>query len=212
MGQLIDTAAQAGSYYIGSAYGSEAASSLSSVISGGLDGLRAGAAIGSLFGGPGLGTIIGGAIGGVAGTVSGAVSAEIDKQQSRDDYFKDYYQDFYNDLQSGYQSSLSNGQTVAAEREQTALAFSTLLGSDSAAEEWVGWMKDFAAVTPFVFEDLSSMSRTALSYGFSTEEAKGVMQAVGDAGSALGLSGERPFGDGRLSRADEYVRQSEPRL
>ena len=189
VGQLIDTAAQAGSYYIGSAYGSEAASSLSSVISGGLDGLRAGAAIGSLFGGPGLGTIIGGAIGGVAGTVSGAVSAEIDKQQSRDDYFKDYYQDFYNDLQSGYQSSLSNGQTVAAEREQTALAFSTLLGSDSAAEEWVGWMKDFAAVTPFVFEDLSSMSRTALSYGFSTEEAKGVMQAVGDAGSALGLSG-----------------------
>ena len=188
VGQLIDTAAQAGSYYIGSAYGSEAASSLSSVISGGLTGVTSGAAIGSMIA-PGIGTAIGGAIGGIAGTVSGAVSAEIDKQQSRDDYFKDYYQDFYNDLQSGYQSSLSNGQTVASDREQTALAFSTLLGSDSAASEWVSWMKDFAAVTPFAFEDLTGMSRTALSYGLDTEATKALMQAVGDAGSALGIEG-----------------------
>ena len=50
-------------------------------------------------------------------------------------------------------------------------------------------MQEFAAVTPFAFEDLTSLSKTAFSYKFSTDSTKQLMQAIGDAGSALGLSG-----------------------
>ena len=188
--QLVDTAAMAGSQYIGSAFGAEAANSISSILSGGLSGATSGAAIGTMLGGPGVGTAVGAAIGGTVGAVTGGISAELDKQQSRDDYFKEYYQDFYTDLTSQYQTSLENGKTVAASREQTALAFSTLLGSSDKAAAWTDWMQEFAAVTPFAFEDLTSLSKTAFGYKFGTEETKGLMQAVGDAGSALGLSGE----------------------
>lgn len=188
--QLVDTAAMGGSQYIGSAFGAEAANSISSILSGGLSGATSGAAIGTMLGGPGVGTAVGAAIGGTVGAVTGGISAELDKQQSRDDYFKEYYQDFYTDLTSQYQTSLENGKTVAAGREQTALAFSTLLGSSDKAAAWTDWMQEFAAVTPFAFEDLTSLSKTAFGYKFGTEETKGLMQAVGDAGSALGLSGE----------------------
>ena len=186
--QLVDTAAMAGSQYIGSAFGAEAANSISSILSGGLSGATSGAAIGSMIA-PGIGTAVGAAIGGTVGAVTGGISAELDKQQSRDDYFKEYYQDFYTDLTSQYQTSLENGKTVAAGREQTALAFSTLLKSSSAATAWTDWMQDFAAVTPFAFEDLTSLSKTAFSYKFSTDFTKQLMQSIGDAGSALGLSG-----------------------
>ena len=189
MAQLVDTATKAGSQYIGSAYGAEAANSISSILSGGLTGATSGAAIGTMLGGPGVGTAVGAAIGGTVGAVTGGISAELDKQQSRDDYFKEYYQDFYTDLTSQYQTSLENGKTVAASREQTALAFSTLLGSSDKAAAWTDWMQDFAAVTPFAFEDLTSLSKTAFSYKFSTDSTKQLMQAIGDAGSALGLSG-----------------------
>lgn len=188
--QLVDTAAMGGSQYIGSAFGAEAANSISSILSGGLSGATSGAAIGTMLGGPGVGTAVGAAIGGTVGAVTGGISAELDKQQSRDDYFKEYYQDFYTDLTSQYQTSLENGKTVAASREQTALAFSTLLGSSDKAASWVDWMQDFAAETPFAFENLTALSKTAFGYKFGTEETKGLMQAVGDAGSALGLAGE----------------------
>lgn len=176
------------SMQISSQYGSEEAAQISGKISGAISGALSGAAIGSMIA-PGVGTAVGAAVGTIAGAVNGQISAELDQKQARDDYFKGYYQDFYNDLTDQYQTSLENGKSVAASREQTNLAFSTLLGSEQKASEWTAWMQEFASVTPFAFEDLTSMSKTALSYKFDTETTKQLMQSVGDAGSALGLSG-----------------------
>ena len=171
-----------------SEFGSEFAEQTSGLITGTLSGALSGAAIGSMIA-PGVGTAVGALAGSVVGGLTGKISAEQDQKQAREDYFREYYQDFYNDLTDQYQTNLENGKTVASSREQTALAFSTLLGSSDKAAAWTDWMQEFAAVTPFAFEDLTSLSKTAFSYKFSTDSTKQLMQAIGDAGSALGLSG-----------------------
>ena len=189
-GNITDTVQKGLMTQLTSEFGSEFAEQTSGLITGAMSGALSGAAIGSMLGGPGIGTAVGALAGSVVGGVTGKISAELDQRQAQEDYFKDYYQDFYNDLTDQYQTNLENGKTVASSREQTALAFSTLLGSSDKAAAWTDWMQEFAAVTPFAFEDLTSLSKTAFGYKFGTEETKGLMQAVGDAGSALGLSGE----------------------
>ena len=171
-----------------SEFGSEFAEQTSGLITGTLSGALSGAAIGSMIA-PGVGTAVGALAGSVVGGLTGKISAEQDQKQAREDYFREYYQDFYNDLTDQYQTNLENGKTVAAGREQTALAFSTLLGSSDKAADWTDWMAGFAADTPFAFEDLTALSKTAFAYKFSTDFTKRLMQGVGDAGSALGLTG-----------------------
>lgn len=188
-GNITDTVQKGLMTQLTSEFGSEFAEQTSGLITGAMSGALSGAAIGSMLGGPGIGTAVGALAGSVVGGVTGKISAELDQRQAQEDYFKDYYQDFYNDLTDQYQTNLENGKTVASSREQTALAFSTLLGSSDKAAAWTDWMQEFAAVTPFAFEDLTSLSKTAFSYKFSTDSTKQLMQAIGDAGSALGLSG-----------------------
>ena len=125
----------------------------------------------------------------MGGALLGAVSGATQNFESRDDYFKSLVEDRYDQYNQEIADALSAGSTVASSREQSRLQFSTLLGSDRAAAEWVDWMQQYGAVTPFSFDDLSSMSRVGLSYGFDTDELKAMMQAVGDAGSALGIEG-----------------------
>lgn len=185
---ITGTVQKAASYYVESLTGSETANEISSTLSGAVSGALSGAAIGSMIA-PGIGSVVGGAIGTAVGGLTSYLSAKVDEAENRDEYFKSSYQDFYNDLTSQYETSLDNGKSVAASREQTQLAFSTLLGSDEAASDWTQWMQEFAAVTPFAFEDLTAMSKTAISYKFDTESTKELMQAIGDAGSALGLAG-----------------------
>ena len=166
--------------YIGSAFSSETGT----VISSALSSASTGAAIGTAIA-PGIGT----AVGAVGGALLGAVSGATQNFESRDDYFKSLVEDRYDQYNQEIADALSAGSTVASSREQSRLQFSTLLGSDRAAAEWVDWMQQYGAVTPFSFDDLSSMSRVGLSYGFDTDELKAMMQAVGDAGSALGIEG-----------------------
>ena len=166
--------------YIGSAFDSETGT----VISSALSSAATGAAIGTAIA-PGVGT----AVGAVGGALLGAVSGGAQNFESRDDYFKSLVNDRYEQYNQDIADTLSSGSAVASSREQSRLQFSTLLGSDQAAAEWVDWMQQYGAVTPFSFDDLSSMSRVGLSYGFDTDELKAMMQAVGDAGSALGIEG-----------------------
>ena len=59
---------------------------------------------------------------------------------------------------------MESGSGVAANREQANLAFGTLLGDPEEANEFLDKLQDFAEKTPFGFTDLTSMSKTLMSY------------------------------------------------
>lgn len=179
--QMIgDVISQAAGAYISSAYGTETANVLTSALSG----AASGAAIGTTIS-PGIGT----AIGAVGGALLGGVSGAIGNFSNRDEYFKSLVQDRYDQYNQELADTLTAGSTTASSIEQSLLQFSTLLGSMGAAQDWVSWMQQYGAETPFQFSDLASMSRVGLAYGFNTDELQNIMQAVGDAGSALGIQG-----------------------
>lgn len=80
------------------------------------------------------------------------------------------------------------GMTVklAATNEQTELAFTSLLGSAEKAQAFLDDMRTFAASSPFEFTDLTNAARRMLALGFSAEQIKPMLTAVGDAVAAMG--------------------------
>lgn len=178
VGQLATQALQQS---VESAFGSEASTMLSGI----LGGATSGAAIGSAVA-PGIGTAIGGAVGGLVGAATGALNI----QTGREDALKSAVQEVYGSAWEAVTSPLSGGIATAADREQQELAFGTLLGDSDAAKTWLDTLVKKAAVTPFGFSDLTQMSKTLLSYGVGTDEQNLWMQAIGDAGSARGITGE----------------------
>ncbi len=178
VGQLATQALQQS---VESAFGSEASTMLSGI----LGGATSGAAIGSAVA-PGIGTAIGGAVGGLVGAATGALNV----QAGREDALKSAVQEVYGSAWDAVTAPLSGGIATAADREQQELAFGTLLGSSEDAKTWLDTLQKKAAVTPFGFSDLTSMSKTLLSYGVGTDEQNLWMQAIGDAGSARGITGE----------------------
>lgn len=180
--QLIgQVASEAAGTYISSAFGTEASTMISSIFGMG----ASGAAIGSMFG-P-VGTAIGAGVGGLLGAVSGATQ----NFQNRDEYFKSLVQDQYNQYQEDVQNSLTSGSTTAASQEQSQLAFTTLLGSEEAAASFLDELQDFSAKTPFSRTGLETISKNLIANGImDTNEQMAMMTAVGEAGSALGLSEE----------------------
>ena len=177
LGQVASEAANA---YVSSAFGSEAGTMFSSVL-----GMTAsGAAIGSMIA-PGVGTAIGAGAGALLGGISGATQ----NFQSRDEYFKSLVQDRYNAYQEEMQNSLTGGSETAASREQSQLAFSTLLGGDAAAESFLTRLQDVAETTPFSRAGLEAIAKNLIANGFSdTAEQFTLLDSIGEAGSALGLS------------------------
>lgn len=178
VGQLATQAVQQS---VESAFGSEAGTMLSGI----LGGVTTGASIGRIFA-PGIGTVVGGAVGGLVGAATGALNV----QAGREDALKSAVQEVYGSAWEAVTSPLSGGIATAADREQQELAFGTLLGSSEDAKTWLDTLQKKAAVTPFGFSDLTSMSKTLLSYGVGTDEQNLWMQAIGDAGSARGITGE----------------------
>lgn len=178
VGQLATQALQQS---VESAFGSEASTMLSGI----LGGATSGAAIGSAVA-PGIGTAIGGAVGGLVGAATGALNI----QAGREDALKSAVQEVYGSAWEAVTAPLSGGTQTAADREQQELAFGTLLGNSDAAKTWLDTLVKKAAVTPFGFGDLTQMSKTLLSYGVGTDEQNLWMQAIGDAGSARGITGE----------------------
>lgn len=78
------------------------------------------------------------------------------------------------------------GIQLAGQMEQTKIAFTTLLGSAKAADDFVRQLWDFAARTPFEFEGIANAARQLLAFGFQAKEILPLATAVGDAISALG--------------------------
>lgn len=179
LGQMAgDAALEVANTLIGSAFGNEAGS----IISSGLSGAISGAAIGSII--PGIGTAIGAAVGGAIGLAQGGTQAF----ESRDEAFKSYYQQLYEQSQSAAEESLSSGSSTAAQRELDAIAFNRLLGA-GVGDRYLSDLRVMAAETPMEYADLTAMSRAlATGFGDSPERMLSLMEAIGDAGSAVGVT------------------------
>ncbi|HIZ92953.1 tape measure protein [Flavonifractor sp. An112] len=178
---LGDVASQWAGTLVGSTFGSDVGSLFSSA----LGGAGSGAAIGSMIA-PGVGTAIGAALGGLVGLVGGG--AQIYEQQ--DDAFKEYYQQLYEQGQQQEQESLTSGSATASQRELDEIAFNRLLGQGTGSK-YLSDLRVMAAATPMEYSDLTNMSRAlATGFGDSPERMLDLMEAIGDAGSAVGVTAE----------------------
>ena len=164
---------------ISSAYGSNAGTMFGSVVSG----ATSGAAIGSMVA-PGVGTAIGAGIGAVGGVITGATQI----YEEKDDAFKDYVQDRTQTLLEQEQQSIQNGSSIAAQREKDLISFTTLFqGNKDLAQSYLDDVKNLSNSTPFLYDDLTSMSKILKTYGFQVENMIPTLTKIGDAGAALGM-------------------------
>ena len=177
LGQMAGDAAQEiANTLIGSSLGDAGGAFLSS----GLSGAISGAAMGSLAG-P-IGTAIGAVVGGTIGLVQGGTQMF----QGQDEAFKSYYQGLYEQGQTAAGESLSAGSDTAAQRELDAIAFNRLLG-EGVGDQYLERLRTLAADTPLEYSGLTSMSR-ALATGFGDTPERMLITAIGDAGSAVGVT------------------------
>ena len=162
--------------------GSAAGSSAGGILSSGLSGAISGAAMGSLAG-P-IGTAVGAALGGAIGTIQGGTQV----YGARDDAFRSYYGGLYETASGATGTSLTAGTETAAQRELDAIAFNRLLG-EGVGDQYLENLRTLAASTPMEYTDLTAMSRAlATGFGDSPERMLELMEAIGDAGSAVGVT------------------------
>ena len=174
-----NVASQWADVIVGSSFGGE----VGGLFSGALSGAASGASLGTLLGGP-VGTAIGAAIGGALGLAGGAAQS----YQSRDQAFMGYYGGLYETVSQATESSLTAGTGTAAQRELDTIAFNRLLG-DGVGSQYLEDLRTLAADTPMEYADLTAMSRAlATGFGDSPERMLELMEAIGDAGSAVGVT------------------------
>lgn len=75
---------------------------------------------------------------------------------------------------------------LAAELEQTQIAFETMLGSVDKANKMMAELRKFADVTPFNFTDLAKQAQFLLAMGTSAEKVMPMLRSLANAASALG--------------------------
>ncbi|HOR12283.1 MAG TPA: tape measure protein [Clostridia bacterium] len=173
-------AADAGGVMLGSAFGTEMGGAITSMLSG----AATGAAMGSIAG-P-MGTAIGAGVGLATGTLQAATQMFT----KRDDAYKDAVSKLYEDVLSGRAEQLQTGTEIAGRREMRQISFGTLLGDETKAQAFLQDLIKFAEVTPFQEEQLAAISKTMLAFGYTSEQIIPMLTAVGDAGSALSMTGE----------------------
>lgn len=173
-----DTTSQLANALVGSAFGGQAGA----LFSGALSGAVSGAALGSII--PGVGTVAGAAIGGGIGLLSGATQ----NFQERDEAFKSYVQEATQGQLESMSEGITSGSAIAAQRELDAIAFNRLLG-EGVGDQYLTDLRTLASSTPMEYADLTSMSRAlATGFGADPERMLELMTAIGDAGSAVGVS------------------------
>lgn len=70
--------------------------------------------------------------------------------------------------------------------EQSSIAFKSLLGSQSAADQFMKQVVDFATKTPFQLSTLVPLTQQMMAFGFQAKDVIPDLTAIGDAMSALG--------------------------
>lgn len=156
--------------------------------SGILGGIFSGASAGAVMG-P-YGALAGAAVGGLSGLISGRTKIF----EAQDDAFKAYYNGLYEDVSAATDDRITTGSSTAAGRETDLLGFTTLLGGRRQAKDFLGSLVEKANHTPFLYDDLTAMSKTLAAYGFKDDPQAGELDildsliTIGDAGAALGHS------------------------
>ncbi len=184
---LSNSLSGAAGAFFGSYYGTTDGAAIESFLGSAISGATMGAAAGSMVA-PGVGTAIGAAAGGLIGAVSGGIEAATQKYESRDEAFKSYVQDRYNAVQERQAADLESGSALAGQRETDLTSFTTLFGSKDTAQQYLSQLKTMANTTPFLYNDLTAMSKTLKTYGYAANEMIPALTAIGDAGAALGMT------------------------
>ena len=163
---------------VGSMLGSNGGNVFSSALSSAISG----AAIGSMI--PGIGTAVGAVAGGLVGMASGSVQ----NWSKKDDAFKSYVQNAVEEQLNEQTTSLTSGSALAASRETDQISFATLFKGEDKAKQYLADLVQMANTTPFLYDDLTAMSKTLTTYGYDENSILPVLQTIGDAGAALGQS------------------------
>lgn len=163
----------------GSAFGSEGGM----LISNALSMATSGASAGFMVAGP-VGALIGAGFGSLVGLGSGALQS----YESRDSSFKSYVQEAVQGQLDEQADSLTAGSALAASRETDQISFATLFKGEDKAKQYLADLVQMANTTPFLYDDLTAMSKTLATYGYDDTSILPVLQAIGDAGAALGQS------------------------
>lgn len=87
-------------------------------------------------------------------------------------------------------SAITTGIQFNAMKEQSLIAWSTLLGTMEDAESMIQRIQTLGAKTPFEFEDLDKASKKLHMAKFEGDELERALVAVGDAVSAVGAGSE----------------------
>jgi len=87
---------------------------------------------------------------------------------------------------TGFGAVVAAGFKMNAELEQSKVAFTTMLGSAKQADQFLRQMRNFAARTPFEFNELQGAAKKMLAFGFAAQDVIPMMTAVGDAVAGLG--------------------------
>jgi tape measure domain-containing protein len=77
--------------------------------------------------------------------------------------------------------------SAAAQMEQQKVAFTTLLGSAEKAQVLLDKLQEFAASTPFQFNEIVDASKKLIAFGFSADQVEGTLRRVGDVASGLNI-------------------------
>lgn len=173
--------------FFSSYYGSTEGAAVESFLGSAISGASMGASAGMMVGGPAAAGI-GAAVGGLVGAVSGGIEAATQQFESRDEAFKSYVQDQYNAVQERQAADLESGSALAGQRETDLVSFTTLFGSKDTAQQYLSELKTMANVTPFLYSDLTAMSKTLKTYGYAANEMIPALTSIGDAGAALGMT------------------------
>jgi tape measure domain-containing protein len=75
-------------------------------------------------------------------------------------------------------------------RQQSEIAFTTMLGDGQKAKAFLDNLQSFAAKTPFEFPELVTASQRLLAMGFNAEQVVPTLSAIGDAAAGLASGGE----------------------
>ena len=145
-------------------------------------GAFSGAAAGAVAGWPGM------IVGAVTGALSGGIAAKTEQFAKEDDAFKSYYAELNDTVNTNTAGGLTSGKTLAATRETNRLAFINELGGEAQADAFLADVLETANSTPFLYDDLTSISKTLLSFGYAVEDVIPTLTKVGDAGAAKGLA------------------------
>ncbi len=156
--------------------------SISGAISGGMAGIP--------FGLPGI------ALGAAVGGASGLISSGTKIFEAKDDAFKDYYGGLYDGVKGRSGEMATAGSALASGREKDLISFKTMFGSEDTARQYLSELVEMSNRTPFLYDDLTAMSKTLATYGYNGKVGEAedensiipLLRTIGDAGAALGMS------------------------